>query len=203
MATTTNPPIGGAQTSLREVTERFGGADITAAILGMLTALGTLVLLGSLIVAGAGDIPYQLSAIDVDGNLQEVEVIGTVVAVVVLFVSFLAGGWATGRMARYDGGVNGLGAGLLFVLLVAIFGVVGAWAGNEFNAFSGAGLPDWFSQFDAQDVTAGAIASGVAAIAAVLGGGYLGGLFGVAFHRRADAALADVARRRDPATVRL
>jgi hypothetical protein len=192
--TSPTPRISGAETSMRGITDRFGGADVVAAVFGMLAALGSLVFLGALIVAGAGGIEYQLNLIDIDGNLQELQLAGSIVAVVVLFLSFLAGGWATGRMARYDGGANGLGAGLLFVLLVAVFGALGTWAGTEYNAFANAGLPDWFSQFDAQDVTAQAIALGVAGIVAVLTGGYVGGRIGQAYHQQADAALVQQAR---------
>ncbi len=193
-ATSPAPRLAGAETSMRGITDRFGGADLVAAVFGMLTALGALVLLGALIVAGAGGIEYQLNLIDVDGTLQELQVIGSIVAVAVLFSSFLVGGWATGRMARYDGAANGLGAGLLFVLLVAVFGALGTWAGTEYNAFANAGLPDWFSQFDARDVNAEAIAFGVAGIAAVLSGGFIGGRIGQAYHQQADAALVQQAQ---------
>jgi uncharacterized membrane protein len=192
----TDSRIRGTETDMTSIRERFGGIDTPAALLGMFTALGMLMFLGALIAAGAGGIDYQLNAIDIDGNLQEVEVIGSIVAALVVFVSFLAGGWAAGRMARYDGGMNGLGAGLWFVLLVAIFAALGAFVGAEYNAFQRAGLPDWFSQFRGDDVTATAIVWGAVMVLLVLAGGYLGGRIGDAYHRRVDAALADRAVRR-------
>lgn len=190
MASTMSPNrVRGAQTDVRRVVERFGGADLVAAAFGMFTALGVLVFLGALIAAGAAGIDYQLNAIDADGNLQDVELVGTAVAVIVVFVSFLIGGWATGRMARYDGAVNGMGAALLFIALVAAFAAAGAWAGSEYNAFAGVGLPNWFAQFDARDVTAGAIGAAAAAVVAALAGGGVGGWVGAAYHQKADAAL--------------
>jgi hypothetical protein len=174
---------------MRSVVQRFGGADLVAAAFGMFTALGVLVFLGALVAAGAGGIDYQLNAIDLDGNLQDVEVVGAAVAALVVFVSFLVGGWATGRMARYDGAVNGLGAALLFVALVAAFAAAGAWAGSEYNAFAAADLPNWFAQFDAQDVTAGAIGAAAAGVVAALAGGLVGGWIGATYHQKADAAL--------------
>lgn len=181
--------VGGAETDLHSITERFGGADIVAALLGMFVSLGVLVFLGALITAGAGGIDYQLNVIDVDGNLQDVEVIGSIVAIVVVFVSFLIGGWATGRMARYDGAINGMGSALLFVLLVAIFGALGIWAGAEYNAFGNAGLPDWFSQFGSDDLTLKAAAAAAAGIVASLLAGFIGGGLGADYHTRVDAAL--------------
>lgn len=191
--------IGGAETDLRSIRERFGGADIVAASLGMFVSLGVLVFLGALITAGAGGIDYQLNMIDVDGNLQDVEVIGSIVAIVFVFVSFLVGGWATGRMARYDGAINGMGSALLFVFLVAIFGALGIWVGAEYNAFANAGLPDWFSQFGSDDLTLKAAAAAAAGIVASLLAGYIGGSFGADYHTRADAALVQETMTQDPA----
>ncbi|MGF1665411.1 MAG: hypothetical protein ACFCVC_03965 [Acidimicrobiia bacterium] len=188
---TSRTQIRGAETDMSGVRERFGGIDTPAALAGMFTGLGVLVFLGALITAGAGGLEYQVNAIDLEGNFQEVAVVGAIVAALVVFVSFLAGGWAAGRMARYDGGMNGLGAGLWFIFLVAVFGALGAWVGTEYNAFQRAGLPDWFSQFRGDDVTAAAIIWGLISVALVLGGGYLGGKLGEAYHHKVDAALAD------------
>ena len=164
--------------------ERLGTAsDFLAALLGMFVGIGVLVLLGSLIAAGEAGIDYQLNAIDIDGNLTEVEVVGSIVAIVVLMASFLTGGWAAGRLSLDDEPLNGAGAGLFFVLLVAVFGALGAWVGTEYNAFAGVGLPDWISQFDADGLTLKAAAAAAGGIVAVVFGGYLGGLV-ARWHRR-------------------
>jgi amino acid transporter len=184
-----NQYVGGAEVDMSPVVSRFGGADLVAAVLGMFAALGVLVLLGALIAAGAAGIDYQLNVVDLDGNLTEVEVVGILVAIAVVFVSFLVGGWATGRMARYNGAINGLGSGLIFLLLVAVFGALGAWVGTEYNAFANVDLPNWIAQFAADDITMQAIVAGGAAILACLFGAWLGGLLGEAYHKRADAAL--------------
>lgn len=181
--------IRGTEANMGRIEDRFGGADIPAAVVGMLAALGTLILLGSLLAAGAAGIAYELNAVDIDGNLSEVDVLGAIVAIIVILASFFVGGWAAGRIARYDGAVNGMGAALIFVLLVAIFGLLGSWFGAEYNAFAQAGLPDWFSQFAADDVTLKAIAAAAAGIVAALLAGYVGGQVGEAYHTRADAAV--------------
>ncbi len=185
----TRQQVRGAETDLGGIRDRFGGADVVAGILGMFAALGTLVFLGALLAAGAGEIPYQLNQIDIDGNLQEVEIVGALVAIAVIFASFFVGGWAAGRMARYDGGINGVGVALWFILLVAIFGLLGAWFGAEYNAFASAGLPDWFAQAGADDVTLKAIAGAAAGVVTALLGGGIGGLLGEQYHRRIDAAM--------------
>lgn len=185
----TQTKVRGTEVDMTTVKDRLGGGDLVAALVGMFTALGVLVFMGALLVAGDASIDYQLNAIDVDGNLQEIEVVGAIVAIAVVFVSFLAGGFAAGRTARYDGGVDGLGAAMLFVLLVAVFGALGTWVGTEYNAFAAVGLPNWFAQFDSQDVTLKAIAAGAAGVVASLLGGYVGGVLGEQYHRAADATL--------------
>lgn len=171
--------------------ERFGGADLVASILGMLAGLGTFVFLGALFAAGAANVELQTNLLNQEGTLDEVEIVGALAAVAVAFVSFLVGGIAAGRMARFDGGMNGLGAGLWFLLLVAVFGALGAWVGAEYNAFAAANLPNWMSQIDVDDVTTAAFVMAAVSAAAILLGGYLGGRIGDAHNRKVDAALID------------
>lgn len=181
--------VRGTEANMGGIVDRFGGADLIAGILGMFVALGVLVFLSSLLGAGAAGIEYQLNQVDFDGNLQEVEVVGSIVAIVVVLVSFFVGGWAAGRMARYDGGINGVGAALWFILLVAIFGALGVWVGQEYNAFAAVDLPNWFGQIGADDVVLKSVAGALAGIVAALLGGYVGGLLGEQYHKEIDAAL--------------
>ena len=182
--------IGGTEADMGTIRDRFGGADALAGLLGMFTALGVLVFLGALIAAGNAGIDYQLNQIDIDGNLQEVEVVGSIVAILVVLVSFIAGGWAAGRMARYDGAINGVGAALWFILAVAVFGALGLWFGQEYNAFAIAELPNWFGQIGADDVTLKSIAGALAGIVAAILGGGIGGMLGEQYHKDVDAAIA-------------
>ena len=182
--------IGGTEVDMGTIKDRFGGADPLAGLLGMFTALGVLVFLGALIAAGNAGIDYQLNQIDIDGNLQEVEVVGAIVAILAVLVSFIAGGWAAGRMARYDGAINGVGAALWFVLAAAVFGALGLWFGQEYNAFALAELPNWFGQIGADEVTLKSIAGALAGIVAAILGGGIGGMLGEQYHRDVDAAIA-------------
>lgn len=188
MTTRSDRRIGGAE-DLSSVYERFGKADLLASLVGMLAGVGTLVFLSALIAAGAGGIDYQLNMLNEEGSLDESSVIGLVVAALVVFASFIVGGFAAGRMARYNGGMNGLGAGLWLLLLVAIFAALGAWVGAEYNAFNRVDLPNWFAQVDVDDLTAmAAVASAVLVVVTLLGG-YIGGRLGETYHRRVDAAI--------------
>jgi len=177
------------------VRERYGKADLVASILGMFAAVGTLVFLGALFAAGTATIELQTNLLNQDGTLDEVETVGAIAAMVVLFVSFLVGGIAAGRMSRYDGGMNGMGTALWFLLLVTIFAALGAWVGEEYNAFALADLPNWVSQVDVENVTTTAIVMSIMSVVVLLLGGYLGGRIGDSYNRKVDEALLVEARR--------
>jgi hypothetical protein len=186
--------IGGSE-NVSDVYERFGKPDFLASVVGMFAGLGVLVFLGALIAAGAGSIDYQLNIINQEGGLDEASVTGLILAALIVFGSLLVGGFAAGRMARYKGGLNGLGAGLWLILLVAVFAALAAWVGPEYNAFNRVDLPNWFAQVDVEELTAMAAVASAVLVASTLTGAYIGGRLGEAYHRRVDAALVDAARK--------
>lgn len=190
---TTRNTIRGTETQMRSVRERFGGVDTPAALMGMFTAFGVLVFLGALIAGGGGALEYGLNAFDLEGSAAELTIIGVVVALLVVLASFFVGGIAAGRMARYDGGVNGIATATWALLLIAVFAALGAFVGAEYNAFQRAGLPDWFSQLriGAGDATTLAVVAAVLNVAAMFLGAYVGGRIGETYHSRVDAALSD------------
>jgi hypothetical protein len=192
---TTSPErrIAGAE-DVSDVYDRYGKTDLVASLLGMFTGFGVLVFLGALIAAGAGTIEYQLNLLNDEGSLDEASAVGLGVAALVVFASFFVGGFAAGRMARYNGGLNGFGAGLWMILLVAIFGALGVWIGIEYNAFNQLNQPNWVAQLDADDLTTMTWVASAVLIAVTLLGGYVGGRVGAAYHTRVDAALADAVR---------
>lgn len=194
--TSTDPErrIGGSE-DVSEVYDRYGKPDFLASVVGMFAGFGTLIFLGALIAAGAGGIDYQLNLLNDEGSLDEASVIGLIMAAIVVFVSFIVGGFAAGRMARYKGGMNGFGAGLWMILLVAIFAALGAWLGTEYNAFNRIDLPNWFAQIDVDELTAIAIVASAVLIGATLAGGYVGGRLGELYHTKVDAALIAAARK--------
>ena len=103
--------------------------DTPAAIAGMFTAMGVFLFLAALGAAGAGGLAFQVDTVDVEGAVEEISLVGGILALVGLFVAFLVGGWAAGRMARYDGGLNGAMTAF-WMLLIVIFAALGAWIGG-------------------------------------------------------------------------
>ena len=176
--TTTDPYSG-----IAAAHDRFGGIDIPASLVGMLTALSTTLLLAGIVGAAVGAVGYQTGLEEDAADLSTWSLIG---GVAILFVAYLIGGWAAGRMARYDGARNGFATGVWTLILAAILAGLGAWAGSEYDVFRNVELPQWFEE-DA--LTTAAIISGVAAIAAMFAGGILGGLWGERYHRRADRTI--------------
>src|SRR5215210_5937584 len=110
--------------------ERFGGLDLPASLAGMLVALATLVLLAGLASAAIGTIAFQTG---VEGNEQELSLGALITAGAVIFLAFLLGGWAAGRMARYNGALNGFMVAVWFIVLGVVLAVAGAIAGDTYN----------------------------------------------------------------------
>jgi hypothetical protein len=163
--------------------ERFGGVDIPASIVGMLTALSSTLILAGLVGAAVGAVGYQTG---LEQNAEDLSTWSMIGGVAVLFVAYLIGGWAAGRMARYDGARNGFATGIWTLVFAGILAGLGAWVGSEYDVFRNVELPQWFTT-DALTTTA--IISGVAAIVAMFVGGVIGGLWGERYHRRADRTI--------------
>lgn len=164
-----------------EVSNRFGGVDVPAVLAGMLAALGTVVLLASLL-GGLGVAGYQAT----DAPAQSLTWAGAIAGLVTLLVAFTLGGWVAGRMARYDGGLNGLLTAVAFLLLAALVSVLGAVLGNQADLFADVRLPQWFSR---NAISAQTLITGLVALVVMLAAGWFGGRKGEKYHRSADDLL--------------
>jgi MFS family permease len=171
--------------------ERFGGLDLPAGLVGMLTALSALVLIAGLVGAAVGVVGYQ-TGLD-EENVDDISLASLIGGVAILFVAFVIGGWAAGRIARYDGVKNGLMAAVWTLVLAAVLSGLAALFGDEYDVFRDVDLPQWF---DTDAFTLTAIVSGLAAILAMLVGGALGGAWGELYHRRADRTIVGAPARR-------
>jgi hypothetical protein len=177
---TTDPYAG-----IHAARQRFGGIDVPASLVGMLTALSTVIILAGLVGASFGVVGYQTG---LEKNAEDLSTGSLIGGVAVLFVAYLIGGWAAGRMARYDGARNGFATGIWTLIFAAILGALGAWAGSEYDVFQNVDLPQWF---DRDAFTTTAVGSGIGGIIAMFVGGILGGWWGERYHRRADTTIAD------------
>src|SRR5690242_18761528 len=111
----------GRPVEIVDVRQRFGGIDLGASIAGALAALGVTVLLGG-IAGSIGTVGYQF---DVERGTDTLSAGGLIAGLVILVAAFLIGGWVAGRIARYDGGKNGLLTAVWFIALAAVLAGAG------------------------------------------------------------------------------
>ena len=159
------------------VRQRFGGTKLVSAFFGWLVAVGLTVLLGAL--AGA-------ASLVVGGRTLGV---GPAVAVAVLLVAAFAGGYVTGRLARFDGARNGFLSWAIGVLVTAALAVVAAFLGARDAALAGVPLPSLVSALE--QVGGAELVLAAVAVLGTLAAAVIGGKAGEQFHRRVDRAAAD------------
>ena len=165
---------------------RFGGLDVVGSLLGALVAIGSLVVLGGLLAAIFGADPTVI-----DTSFDSFDLVTTtsmLVGATTIFVSFLLGGLAAGRSARFDGVANGLVMVLWVLGFGVLFGALTAWADDGYDVFGTAGLPS----FTTDEFAVWGSAAFAVAFVLMLVAGALGGALGEAWHRRADRAMLDV-----------
>lgn len=194
MTTDHHEPLAVDRSSVRErQEERFGGVKIGSAFFGWISATGTLVILTGLVAAVAAGIGLVSSADQVsqalgagDATSEDVGWVAVALVVLVVLVSYYAGGYVAGRMARFNGAKQGVAVFGWAVVATVVLAVLGAVAGNEFNVLDNVdGLPS-FSSLGTVSLQTGVALAGV--VVAALVGSILGGLAGMNFHRRVDKA---------------
>lgn len=176
---------------------RFGGAKIGAAFFGWLSAMGMAALLTSILaVAGAAFGVVLTPGRDVVLTDEVVLAGGTAgwialsTMLVVLLVSYAAGGYVAGRMARFDGLVQGVAVWVWAIVLGIIAGLVSVVLEGSLGLLDAlAGLPR--IPMNNGDLTIAGIIAAVAIIIVTLGGALLGGWLGTRYHRRIDRAGLD------------
>jgi hypothetical protein len=167
--------------------EEFGGINWGAAFFGWLVAVGLgALLVGLLAAAGAAVGLTALSEADTTGNATEIGLGGAIALLVALAVAYFAGGYVAGRMSRFDGARQGLGAWLFGILVTIALALAAVILGSEYNVLEQLNLPS-LPVGDATLTTGGAIA-----LAAVVLGTLLaavgGGKAGERYHRKVDDA---------------
>jgi hypothetical protein len=158
--------------------ERFGGADGIAIFFGWISALGLAALLMAVVAAAGTQLGYSS---DDSGTIGTV---GGAILVLILMLAYYAGGYVAGRMARFDGGRQGLRVWLLGLLVTIAAAVAGEVGGSEYNVLHQLNLPR--IPIDEGNIATAAIV----ALAAVLIGTLLvsiaGGKEGNRYHRVID-----------------
>ncbi|MET0418633.1 MAG: hypothetical protein ABW022_21675 [Actinoplanes sp.] len=194
--TRTDPVVTDDSTTLdrREVVGRqkdaFGGMKFGSCFFGWLTASGTAVLLVAL-VTGVGAALGLSQNVDVTNpttvQTESIGFVGGMVLLAIIFVSYLAGGYVAGRMARFNGLKQGLGVWLWAVIMAILVAVAGWLVDARFDVLAQLNSFPRLPLNEGTLTTAGVIAA-IGVVAASLIGALLGGLAGMRYHRRVDRA---------------
>jgi MFS family permease len=167
--------------------DEYGGFNFGAAFFGWLVAVGIAVLLTALLsAAGAAIGLTELSEGEAKSNAETISIIGGILLIAVLALSYYAGGYVAGRMSRFDGGRQGLGVWLIGLLATIALAVLGAIAGSEYNLFSQLNLPR--IPIDEGSLATGGVIALVLVLVATLLAAIAGGKVGERYHRKVDRA---------------
>jgi MFS family permease len=165
--------------------DEYGGFNFGAAFFGWLVAVGIAVLLTALLsAAGAAIGLTELSEGEAKSNAETISIIGGILLIAVLAISYYAGGYVAGRMSRFDGGRQGLGVWLIGLLATIALAVLGAVAGSEYNLFSQLNLPR--IPIDEGSLATGGVIALVLVLVATLIAAIAGGKVGERYHRKVD-----------------
>ncbi len=176
--------------------ERFGGRiQWETVFFGLLAAVGlaavlVAMLIGGLVAAGVTDFGQTAASL-----FDHLVAAGGAIAVAILALSYLTGGYVAGRMARFDGWRQGLGVWLLSVLLVLAFAVAAWISGGELDPAKSISLPA--DPVDGGPLADGGVLIGVLAVVPLLAA-LAGGMMGERYHRTVDDAAFEPDEPDDP-----
>jgi len=165
--------------------EEFGGFSWGSIFFGWLVAVGLAAILIA-ILSGAGTAIgiTELSDNEAGDNAETLGLVGGILLLAVLLVSYYAGGYVAGRLARFDGARQGFGVWILGVVVTLAFAAFAAIAGSEWNIFERLDLPR--IPVDEGTLTTGGAITLAAIVLGTLLTAVAGGKVGERFHRRVD-----------------
>jgi hypothetical protein len=172
--------------------QEFGGFHFGAAFFGWLVATGLGVLLTSFLVAAGSAV--ALSAVkNAAGAVQQngdtastVGIASGVLLLIVLAISYYAGGYVAGRMSRFDGGRQGFGVWVMGLVIALLLAAAGAVFGAKYNLLQQVNLPT--IPVDQGDLTSGGLITLVATLVVTFVAAVSGGKTGERYHRKIDRA---------------
>jgi hypothetical protein len=170
--------------------EEYGGFSWGSIFFGWLVAVGLAAVLTA-ILSGAGTAIgiTELGGGEAADNAETVSLVGGILLLAVLLVSYYAGGYVAGRLARFDGARQGFGVWLFGVVVTLAFAAFAAIAGSEWNIFERLDLPR--IPVDEGTLTTGGAITLAAIVIGTLLTAVAGGKVGERFHRRVDRLAFD------------
>ena len=170
--------------------DEYGGTNWGAAFFGWIVAVGIGALLTALLsAAGAAIALTELTGEEATDSAETISLIGGIALLLVALISYFAGGYVAGRMARFDGARQGVGVFMWAIIIAAALAIAAAIGGSEWNVFQRLDLPRL--PVDEGDLTTGGIIALVAGLLTMLIAAVLGGKAGERFHRKVDRHAVD------------
>lgn len=169
-----------------EAKDRFGGTNWGSAFFGWLVAVGlTIILTGIVgaIVAGISD-STEVTQNQAQRQAGTIGIVAAVVLLVVLAISYYAGGYVAGRMSRFDGGRQGLGVWIIGLVVTLVAIGLGALFGNQYNIFDRVNLPRIPVSTD--QLSTGGVITAVLVLVLTLLLAMAGGKMGQRYHNKVD-----------------
>jgi PRC-barrel domain len=161
--------------------EEFGGFNWGAAFFGWLVAIGIAVLLTAILSAAGAALGLTKAS---TSQAATIGIVGGAILLAILMIAYYAGGYVAGRLSRFDGARQGLGAWLFGLLVTIAAAAAGAVFGSKYNVLAKLNLPRI-------PVDEGSLSTaGLIALAAVLIGtliaALVGGKTGERYHKKID-----------------
>jgi len=172
--------------------EAFGGVKVGSAFFGWLTATGTAVILTALLAAtgaalGLGIIESDTAVDDAAVDAETVGWVGAIALLVILFVSYYCGGYVAGRMARFNGMIQGIAVWVWALVIAIVVALVSVVIGSQYDVLGNLNVFPRFPVAEG-DLTVAGIVTTILVLVASLGGAILGGKMGTRYHRKVDRA---------------
>lgn len=165
--------------------EEFGGFNMGGAFLGWLVATGLAVLLIAILSAAGGAIGLsQVSGSEAKQSASTITLLGGILLLVVLLIAYFAGGYVAGRLSRFDGARQGLGAWLFGFVLTLAPAAAGAIFGSQYNVLAQLQLPR--IPVDEGSLATGALIALAAILLGTLLASIVGGKTGERYHKKVD-----------------
>ena len=167
--------------------EEFGGVSWLSAVVGWLAAAGlAAILTGVLGAAGAVLAITDVGRDVTDADAETIGLGGVIALLVVLAIAYWFGGYAAGRMARFDGARQGIAVWICGILAAGAIALLTLIGGAEYDVLDRLNLPR--VPIDSGTLTTGGLLALLASIVVTLGAAMLGGKSGERFHREVDRA---------------
>jgi hypothetical protein len=165
--------------------DRFGGFSWGSDLFGFLAAAGLAAILAGIVAAAGAALGLT------EGSTDKIGLGGGIALLAVLFVSYLAGGYVAGRMARFDGARQGVGVWVWSILVAAAVALLAVAGGSKYNVLDQLNLPR--IPVDQGSLTTGGTIALIGGLVVSLLAAMVGGALGARWHRRVDRHVVETA----------